>query len=412
MGKNKILLLLTAVLGLTFPVGCWDRVEIEERGFVMAIGLDMAEEANDGQPEEKSDQKKLPQLEATYQVAIPANLQTGGGSGGTGGGEGSGGKSEGKAFMNLTIKGDALFKTVRLAGTRSSRTLYFEHNKLVVIGEELAKTGYLPNVIDMLLRDHEMRRRMKVVVVQGKAKEALNARPVQEKLNSEYLDSLTENFQRTPRMPKEMTIGDLSENLNGKSSFVLQRAIPYKDEVKIVGAAVMHGHDNKLVGWLTGEETEGLSWVTGKMKGGITVAELPSGERVVYEIRRVKTKVIPVVKGGKYHFTIRIDAEGSIGESWAQRDLMDAQFVKEVEQATREQIQRLTSKTFDKLQKELKADVIGLGEELSRKQPKLWEQIKNDWDHGKYYFGNAEIHVEANVQVRFRGVISKVEKSG
>jgi spore germination protein len=311
--------------------------------------------------------------------------------------------------MNLTVQGDLVFKSVRLAATRSSRSLYFEHNKLVLIGEKLARSDYFTDVMDLLLRDREMRRRMKIVVVQGKAKDALDIHSPQENLTTQYLDSLTKNNLRTGRMPADMPIGDLSEKLIGKMSFITQRLIPYENEGKMIGSAVFHGHDHKMVGWLTGQETEALLWLTGKLKGGVTVGTLPNGDRIAYEIRTVDTKIIPKVRQGKFEFDIKIQSEGSLGESWAHRDALDKKFVNEVEKATEQEIQRITRDVIQKLQKQLGVDVIGLGDTLSRKEPKVWEQVKNDWDHGKNYFRDAKINVDVEATVRFQGVITQIK---
>ncbi|MFC4770297.1 Ger(x)C family spore germination protein [Effusibacillus consociatus] len=395
MRKSRCSLLITALLTVSLLTGCWDRVEIEQRGFVMAIGIDMI-------PKQEEEQKIS--LALTYQIAVPAKIQTG-----AGGREGGGGEQGGKPYVNMTTEGDTLFETVRIMATRSSRSLFFEHVKLVLIGEEVARSGYLNRVIDFLLRDHEMRRRMKVIVVKGEARKALDVMPKQERMTSEYLESLTENTKKTARMPSELAIGDLSEKIISKTSFVVQRVAFNEKELKMAGGAVIHGHNNKLVGWLDEEDTEALMWITGDLKGGITETVLPSGERVVYEIRTANTKIEPKVEKGKFYFHIQVESEGSLGESWENRDTLDKKFISEVEKAVEKDIQQSITDVIKKLQTELKADVAGLGSTLARKEPKVWEKVKNDWDHGKNYFRDAKVDVDVQVVIRFPGTISKLK---
>lgn len=398
------LLLVTVSLSALVLTGCWDRVEIEERGFVVAMGIDLVHHS-EIEPKarteihERHGTEKRTRVKVTYQLALPGKLAMGASQEGNGG----------RAFVNFTTEGDTLFETARILSTRSSRSLYFEHNKLVLIGEELARSGEIDKFVDLLLRDHEMRRRMKVIVVRGEAKEALDVMCAQEKTTSEYLDSISENSRKTARMPKEMMIGDLSEKLIAQSCFILQRVVPHEKEVKMAGAGVFRGIDKKLIGWLGEEETEAVNWARGDIRRGITEAMLPTGELVVYEIRKANTKIIPRVKNGNIHFTVQIQSEGSLGESFSKRDALDPKFIEDVENAVEKEIRQSITYTIKKLQNELRTDVVGFGSELARKEPKIWEKMKHDWDYGKNYFQEATFDVQVQATVRFPGVITSLD---
>lgn len=128
---------LIVVLSLTTITltGCWDRVEIEEIGFVLGVGIDLqkkedveerAERAAPGKPEGKR------RYLLTQQIAIPGGLQ---------GGQGSGaGGADQKAYYNIVSEGDTMFEMVRSVAARTSRTPYYEHIKIIIISEEIAKT--------------------------------------------------------------------------------------------------------------------------------------------------------------------------------------------------------------------------------------------------------------------------------
>lgn len=94
--KKLYITLLIFCLSL-FLTGCWDRQEIEEIGFVMAVAFDKAEEekneageeeqggeATEGEGKEKGAKKQEAKIKATYQIVVPANLTQGTGGGGWG----------------------------------------------------------------------------------------------------------------------------------------------------------------------------------------------------------------------------------------------------------------------------------------------------------------------------------------
>ena len=54
--------------------GCWDEVEIEQRGFIFGVALDLAEEQSSSEEN----------IELTSQFIIPQNLTSSTGSGGSG----------------------------------------------------------------------------------------------------------------------------------------------------------------------------------------------------------------------------------------------------------------------------------------------------------------------------------------
>lgn len=126
---------LIVVLSLTTITltGCWDRVEIEEIGFVLGVGIDLqkkedveerAERAAPGKPEGKR------RYLLTQQIAIPGGLQ---------GGQGSGaGGADQKAYYNIVSEGDTMFEMVRSVAARTSRTPYYEHIKIIIISKEIA----------------------------------------------------------------------------------------------------------------------------------------------------------------------------------------------------------------------------------------------------------------------------------
>ena len=77
---------------------CWDRIEIEERGFVVGTALDAAEDG---------------QIKLTFQIVVPTQMK---GS--------SGQKNEGGSpFINLSSTADSVFKAHGRCRMRSAALL-------------------------------------------------------------------------------------------------------------------------------------------------------------------------------------------------------------------------------------------------------------------------------------------------
>jgi spore germination protein len=65
---------ITSVLSLLLLTGCWDRVEIEERGFVVGVGVDLLKkEEREEQLDDKQTIDETP-FKLTYQFVEPRGL--------------------------------------------------------------------------------------------------------------------------------------------------------------------------------------------------------------------------------------------------------------------------------------------------------------------------------------------------
>jgi spore germination protein len=381
---------------ITFPLsGCWDRVEIEERGFVVGVGVSLMKDEDKERLLEGQNFLGDYPIELTYQFVEPTGLRAPTQGGG-----------QDKAFLNMSGSGDTALEVTRDLANNASRTPYFEHIKIIIISEETAKMEHVfSNFLDFYLRDNEMRRGAKVVV--GKEpKEILNITPHSDKIPVMYIDSLTENDYKNSTIVPLNRIGDVHEKLLDKQSFILQYITTSKKQGKLNGGAVFHGHNNKMVGKLTKREVTGANLIFGKVKGGIIKIKY-NGNMVVYDIGRVESSISGDVKDkNNLSFTINIEIEGSIEESFASVDFRDRKVISEIQKKVEEEVVSLANEAINK-SKELNAEVLGLSNYMIREHYDVWEEIKSDWDHGEDYFLKSEVKVEANVNIRSTGTLFK-----
>lgn len=391
MNDNRLRLLGKLLcLSLLFLTGCWDRIEIEDRGFVVAIAIDKNEAEDELQPVRKGRH----QLEFTQQIVIPSGMQQASGKGGSGG-------NGQKAYVNVTETGDSLLESTRNIASKVSRTPFHEHNRVIVISEELAETPEMvKNLLDVFVRDKEMRRGSKVFISTGKAKSILDLSSTIEKLPAKYLDSISQNIRRNSRMAPPTRVGDIQERMLNMESFAVQKIEKHQDDIKMAGLAVFRGKDASLSGYLDPEETEGRNLMTGDVQGGLLQVDYKD-ELVAVEFLNAKRKIKVEAAGPeqiRFHIHIQVTAIGT--HLFEQMKTVDPVEIANLEAELTKEVLRLAGAAVEKSQHEFKTDVFGLAEQLKVENYRLWEQIKKDWDSGENYFSKSKINVTAAVKIQ------------
>src|SRR5699024_12123610 len=85
--------------------------------------------------------------------------------------------------------GESIFAINRKMLKETSRPPFYEQLRLLVISEEVALDGDLfASMLDLFIRDQEMRRIIKVIIAEDKAKDVLEVDPKPEKLPVVHVD--------------------------------------------------------------------------------------------------------------------------------------------------------------------------------------------------------------------------------
>jgi len=171
-------------------------------------------------------------------------------------------------------------------------------------------------------------------------------------------------------------------------------------EAILSGAAVFDSQDQKMIGTLNGKETLGLNFITGEAESAVLEFYMKD-QYFAVEVKEVKSKMTAdVLADRKMKCTIQINAEVNIGETNGNLNVLNPKILAEVEKKTEEDIERLINQVIEKVQKEYKADVIGVGDTLREQHYRKWETVKENWDKGENYFSQSEIVVKVNFTIR------------
>lgn len=131
------------------------------------------------------------QFRTSVQIPLPGAM---GGAGSTGGG---GGTKGGPYYIDSEI-GRNIRESNDLLQRRMSRKNNFSHRRVIIIGEELARSGF-KKTLDVLLDQPQSRITAYVLLTKGEALQILNAEPHLEKLSSEALRELSKGKRRDKR---------------------------------------------------------------------------------------------------------------------------------------------------------------------------------------------------------------------
>lgn len=391
LAKRKAILIFLCCLLSVSLVGCWDQKNIEEHGFVVGTAIDLADEQT----------KENLNIALTNQFVIPLGIGTPEQGGG-----------EQKAFLNLTAYGESMFNTSRNMASQTSRTPFYEHLKVLIISEKLAKKPQLlASIMDFFIRDHEMRSGVHIFIAEGKAKEILEIDPRPEKIPAIFINTVTDNEQEALEMTPSVEAGELHSYLLKNSSYVLPKIVASENKSKVHDdeTAVFRGDKNQMVGTLDGEEIKGLNLLTENNKNGSIAFEIEN-KLMAYEINETKMKMdIDTADPNNLRVSINITAEGGIAEMYGDKTLLDEAYIAQIEEKVAEKIEQLANQTINKVQHELNADVLDIGYALKAKHYAAWKKMEDNWENGKKYFSKASIEVSAEVNVRQTGITDRAK---
>jgi len=385
--KLPLLILVTLCLN-----GCWDKVEIEERDYISVLGIDVFKE--EGASEDKEDtigKIDVPEesLRNTYTVTyVFPNLS----------GIGKNAQRDVRRFVISSV-GPNTFQTTRQLSTRLNRQLFFKHLKTVIVGEDFARNpDYMKENLDALDRHDQISRKVYFMISEGTAKETLKIETEVESITSAGLHqvALTGNTARY----NPLTLDDILVQLHGNGSALIPRIIPGKKEIKIAGSAVIK--DYRLIGWLGEQENRAVMFLADQIKGSIV--DVPYKDvSIPYIITDSFTKKSVDLGGDALKALESIEMEGYMQkyEIGTETTILEENVIKAIEEEVEKELKREIEVTLNKLQKEFKVDVIGMGDYLRKFKPDLWETIEKDWEE---IFPDLDVSIKIDAKLRRVGM--------
>lgn len=381
------------ILVVSFLTGCWGRTEVNDIAIVTATGMDLTENGS---------------IRLTLLIAVPRLVGT---SSMTGGGGES--KLETTAGWVVSEQGKTVMEAYRRIQGKLPREIFFSHNRVIVIGEKLARKGVMP-ILDFFERNRQSQLNSYILVTGKEAAEMLEFQPKFEKLASEI-------------MKEEMKIGTGTSVRLGRFLTMLmdEGEEPYAPQITIVpskrdesdskkaqslmtgkGTAVFR--EDRLIGWLNEKETRGLMWVRNEMREGVITVNIPEesgGGYVSAEIGTVRSKMTPVMRNGDIRMKLDLSASLNVSENASDLVLGDLNNIGLLRILFADVIRQRVEMMCGKVQKKLRSDILGFGQAVYRRDPHAWRTLyAQNWNSR---FPDIKVEITASVKVLQTGLVGK-----
>ncbi|MFB6364527.1 Ger(x)C family spore germination protein [Paenibacillus elgii] len=380
---------------LILTTGCWSRRELNELAIVTGVGID------------KIDNQYLLSLQVLNMGQ--GNESPGGGGGG--------------ASLPVTtqyMKADSVYEGIRRLTTELPRKLYFSHIRVLVFGETLAQEG-LRDILDLFVRDHEIRPDFFLIVTKGvEAREVMSqVVPIEQSPANALLKSLEiseKNWSPTVAITLDEFITDLMKagkegvitglQLNGDprqgQTDANLKSVNPPSYFRFSSIGVFK--NDKLVGWLNEDESRGFSYITNRVDASVTDVPCNSKGKATVEILRSQTSLKGSAPRGEPAITIEVYAEGNIGEVSCKEDLSNPETIYAFERRAERKIEGFIQQAVRKARQSSRSDIFGFGEAIRRYDPRNWNRLKDDWDR---YFMSAKVETRIDVKLRRTGKVGQ-----
>jgi spore germination protein KC len=396
---RRISLLCIILLLLALSTGCWDKSELEDQAYVVALGVDLA-------PDNSEDRI------VTAQIIIPSKL-AGGSSGG--GGE--------KSFEQISIRDKSAFEGLDKMEAAVSRRISLLQCRAILVSEDYARTD-LSVLTNLGQRHPQLRRNIFVAVVPDSTKEFL------EKNQPKITASITRYWEDISKANKYTGFTSFSnlqtiiEGLEspGENTIVTMAAVGEntpEDKVQqstqagqlpreggtigeFVGNAVFRG--DKMVGKVGDKESKILSMLRGEWRSGPFTVPDPNQPKnpVGLNLRQEATPKITVdLESEPIRLDVKLNLSGSLVSEFGSVDYTVGEQRKNLENAVREEIEKQASEMIERAQHEFRSDIFRFGNTAVKKKFLTWREWEDFNWHPK--FAQADIRVTAEVNVRWFG---------
>ena len=366
----------------TITSGCWNRRELDSFAIVMGVGVDLSQDGNEYNAAVQILKTSAPK-ESTTQDSQGDN-----------------------AYMIVQNRGETLFETLRGFTHIISRQLYMAHNRVIVIGREMAEQG-VRGILDLAVRDQEARLTVLLVVADGKAEDVMRVKPKIETTTATEILNLLKKGDANAEVVRvrifDFLCGQIIENESSIAPIIRIRNTNEGKELYASGTAVFK--EDKLVGELSEQQTKGYLFVAGKVKSGTVIVQLPEG-KVIYELMGASRKVASVfLEDGRAAVRLKINVKARMGEQTGTENFATPEKLELLQQKLGDSIKDDVMNTIKKAQG-MGTDFFCYGELFHREHPEKWEEMKNNWE-ALFKKLIVEVEVDAKV-VGYGGLIKPI----
>ena len=365
---KKVIITLISIATAFLLTGCWDNVEINDREYIFAVGIDKGEDGN-----------------LIFTAEIPKINE---------------GSKEERLIYTEESKNFANFYNASFI--RSDKVISDRLMQVIVIGESTASDPDLvKKIFDEIERSPQINRRVKIAIAAGDAKDIINTEIPSNPIVGRYLSELLvklkkENYQEI------YTFDEAILNFKDFNSAMIPIVEKFDDGLKIESSAVMK--DYKLIGNLNYTENELITLLLDPANSNLKNINVDIENTTIslgaFSVRM--TDKIDVKENklyADYYVTLSCYIDSfELGN----KSLEDQNFLEKIKVTATDQISKLTEQTVNKLQKTYKTDLLKIKDKLYKYHNTEYTKIKDNYEQ---VFADADINVHYTMVIRSTGLV-------
>ncbi|KIY23917.1 Ger(x)C family spore germination protein [Mesobacillus subterraneus] len=404
----KIILLCLLTMGLA---GCWDKQELNEKAFVIGIGLDKDEEEG--------------KVKVTYLITNPEA-----------GAQQAGGTTKEPPQEIISLVADDFISSRDTANAIVAKSISYNLLSVLIVSEDLARDPNFIRLIYSAAKDREIKRSLKIIVTKEKAEAFINNnKPKLETRPDNYFGLIINRGQKIGMIP-DANLKSFFTDTEGDADFFLaiyattdkeQRdkentsddnliAGEIKEEgtsnnTEMIGSAVFS--QGQMIGKMTGEETRISSLLddTWNAVDILTAYPDPFDERYRLTVRMSKQKNNTYKLTNDYgrpHFEITVPLYIEVLSDPSMVNYAgNKQKVVKLKQYLTDNIEKKMQQFIEKTQKEFKGDTFHLSVPFRKHFATLGEFRDFDW---MKTYPDAEVNVKVEIHFGEFGRQTKLPK--
>lgn len=363
--KIKLIFIILATFLLT---GCWDNVEINDREYIFAVGVDKGKDgklsfvAEIPKINEGSEEQRLIYIDESKDFA---------------------------SFYNSSF-------------LRSDKVISDRLMQVIVIGESVAADSeLLKKIFDEIQRSPQINRRVKIAVAKGSAKDIITTEIPRNPIVGRYLSEMLIKLKKS-NYQDIYTFDEALLNLQEYGSGMIPIVEKHEDSLKIESSAVMKDYEH--IGNFNNDENEIIMLLIEPKASSLKNISVSIDDARV-SLGAVNIKVTDKIKlnGDKLSVDYYVSLYCYIDSfTLNNKSLADINFISRIKDTATKQISELTDNTISKLQKTYKADVMRIKGNLNKFHKKEYDKIKDKYEQ---VFVDADIKVHYVMDIKSTGLV-------
>ena len=309
-------------------------------------------------------------------------------------------------FFIYTGRGKSIQEAYRQIKLKSSRYLYPDHLRIIIINENLAKED-VTEIMDFYLRDPSIRTEFNVLI--GQNDDILSIiTPLNQISASSIVDTLkiNKNFQGVTNLTtlNEMAIMYLNPHteiilpsikLENKNEDTDKEENTQNTKLnsmyELSGLAIFK--DNKLKGYLTNEQSITYNIIKNNVENSIITYECEKDKYLTIEMITSKSKI--TTKNQKINIAINIQA--TINESSCNVKLNNKQNINYIEKELEKYLSNRIINDIEYIRNEYNSDVFGFLDVIYKHDYNTYLKIKDNWYNDIYKNINISVDTKINI---------------